>query len=148
MSTVKEIFEPMIESFNSKRGLINLPSANNGLSRKQKSFLDQAMRMAETSDVEQNRHGAVIVKGGRVLARGANSWRNKAMLNMSAEEVTPEAITVHAEIDALNRISDPSGVTVYVARMGKNGDSKFSRPCDRCTIALAKAGVKQVVYTV
>lgn len=57
-------------------------------------------------------------------------------------------LTVHAEIDALSRVTDPRGAVVYVARVGKNGDEKFSRPCKNCSKALAEAGVKAVIYTV
>lgn len=57
-------------------------------------------------------------------------------------------LTVHAEIDALSRVADARGAIVFVARVGKAGDQKFSRPCNNCAKALAEAGVKAVVYTV
>jgi deoxycytidylate deaminase len=144
--TSKEIFNStIVESFNSKRGIINVPTGSMSLSRKQKSFLNLAVRMAETSDVT-HKHGAVIVRGGRVLSLGMNRWRNRDLLDTGGD-YNPN-ITTHAEIDALSRISDPRGVTVYVARVGKNGDEKFSRPCDNCAKAMIAAGVKSVVYTV
>lgn len=68
------------------------------------------------------------------------------MLNQ--EDTYNPNLTVHAEIDALSRVADPRGATVYVARVGKHGDPRFSRPCANCAKALAEAGVKAIVYTV
>lgn len=100
--------------------------------------------MAETSDVTA-RHGAVCVRGGAVLSLGVNRWRNRDMIAHTGG-YNPN-ITVHAEMDALSRVADPRGTTIFVARVDKNGDEKFSRPCDNCAKALAAAGVKAVVYT-
>lgn len=145
--TSKEIFNQRVaeESFNGKRGVINLPTNGADPSRKQKSLLNLAVRMAETSDVT-HKHGAVVVRGGAVLSLGVNRWRNRDLLEQSGP-YNPH-ITTHAEMDALSRVSNPRGVTIYVARVGKNGDEKFSRPCDNCTKAMIAAGVKSVVYTV
>lgn len=115
------------------------------LSKKQRSYLNLAVRMAETSDVNAQ-HGAVCVRGGRVLSLGMNRWRNKDMIN-TLGGYNPN-ITTHAEIDALSRVADARGSTIYVARVGKHGDEKFSRPCDNCAKALIAAGVKAVVYTI
>jgi deoxycytidylate deaminase len=143
--SVKEIFSPTTEYFDSKRGVINLPNPGRSLSKSQRKYLNLAMRMAESSDVN-SQHGAVVVSGGRVLALGVNRWRNRDML-ATGGEYNPN-ITTHAEVDALSRVDDPRGATVYVARIGKHGEEKFSRPCDNCAKALIEAGVKAVVYTI
>jgi deoxycytidylate deaminase len=116
------------------------------LSKRQRSYLNLAMRMAETSEVS-HMHGAVCVRGGRVLSLGANRWRNRNKHMMVRNEDYNPHITTHAEIDALSRVDDARGSTIYVARVGKSGEEKFSRPCDNCAKALAAAGVKAVVYT-
>lgn len=115
------------------------------MSNKQRSFLDLALRVAEGSEVT-HRHGAVVVKSGKPVSLGWNKWRNREMI-LDTEGYNPN-LTVHAEIDALSRVADPRGAVVYVARVGKHGDERFSRPCHNCAKALAAAGVKAVVYTV
>lgn len=120
-----------------------------GLSKKQKSFLELARKMALSSDCTE-RHGAVIVKSGRVLSLGHNKWRNESLIDHGMIEVSSEErkpITVHAEIDALSRIQDPEGTTIYIARISKDGEDKLSQPCPSCSYALNKAGVKRVVFT-
>lgn len=101
--------------------------------------------MAEASDVK-HKHGAVVVKAGRPVSLGVNKWKNRDMLQ-SLEGYNPN-LTVHAEIDALSRVSDARGAVVYIARVSKTGDKQFSRPCNNCAKALAQAGVKKIVYTV
>ena len=102
--------------------------------------------MAESSDVI-SRHGAVCVRGGRVLSLGTNRWRNKYMPAGNNGDYNPN-ITTHAEIDALSRVPDARGATIYVARINKRGGERFSRPCNNCIKALTVAGVKAVVYTI
>lgn len=115
------------------------------LSRKQKSFLSLAVKQAAASELHQQ-HGAVIVKNRRVLSVGINKQKN-------ADIVTPHAInraeyfTVHAEIDAINRCANTEGATIYIARVNKNGEERFSRPCDNCAKAIREAGIRVVIYT-
>lgn len=130
------------KTFTSKKGTLLLPPSA-GLSKKEKAFLSLAMKVAETSDVE-NRHGAVVVKNGRVLSLGVNKWRNRGLYQPNLFE---NILTVHAEVDALSRVVDAEGVTVYVARMGDDGMPRFSRPCQHCMLVLKKLGIKKVVYT-
>lgn len=115
------------------------------LSRKQRSFLDIAVRMAESSEVSF-RHGAVIVRGGSVLSVGVNKWKNVFPLDIPCPEYNPN-ISIHAEVDALSRCADPRGATIYIARVNKSGKERMSRPCIDCEKALIKAGIKKVIYT-
>lgn len=115
------------------------------LSRKQKSMLSLATKMAGSSELAQ-KHGAVIVKNGRVLALGANKQKNADINTPDAVKI-PEYFTVHAEMDAINRCANPKGATIYIARINKNGEERFSRPCDNCAEAIRKAGIRTVIYT-
>jgi len=115
------------------------------LSKKQRSFLNIAAKTAHASELNQ-RHGAVIVKSGRVLAIGLNKKRNYDLVTTS--KVNNGDFTVHAEIDALSRVSNPEGATIFIARVNVNGVEMLSRPCDRCAQALADARVKNIIYTV
>jgi deoxycytidylate deaminase len=143
----KECFEHLgsLETF-ARFGIENIRSTNlQGLSRKQRSLLDLAVRTAEASDVTQ-KHGAVLVKGGRVLSVGMNKWRNRDMI-LTVNEYS-DALTTHAEQDALSRVKDARGAVIYIARVGKAGEERMSRPCEACAKALMDAGVKQIVYTI
>ena len=40
------------------------------------------------------------------------------------------------------------GATVYVVRIGKNGDLRMSKPCHMCESAMRHVGIKKVVYTI
>jgi deoxycytidylate deaminase len=127
----------------SRLGTFEVP--HTPLSRSQRSFLDLATKVAESSDVTRQ-HGAVVVRGGRVLAVGVNRYRSRHTIISDSPEYDPN-ITTHAEADALSRIADPSGVTIYVARVDSQGRPRFSRPCENCTKLLEEAGVKRVIYT-
>lgn len=115
------------------------------LSAKDRSRLDQAIRVSENSECRK-RHGAVLTSGGRVLGIGVNVNRNDpavigdAQLNYS----------VHAEIAALRAWggSNLKNATMYVARIGRYGEPMMSKPCAKCQEALKAAGVKKVVYTI
>lgn len=103
------------------------------------------MELASRSACNQ-KHGAVIVVGGRTIGLGANSSRN-------SPDCVPDPKTqaaVHAEIAALKACgrSRVAGGTIYVARVGKNRQPMMSRPCVNCQKALKKAGIKKIVYTI
>lgn len=117
------------------------------LSNSQRSFLNLAMRAAESSDCQQ-RHGAIVVRGGSVLAIGVNKWRNDiTMAGLLHDQGRSTDISIHAEIDALSRVSNPRGATIYVARVNRTGKARLSKPCINCAKALKKAGVSKIVYT-
>lgn len=115
------------------------------LSRKQRSFLDLAVRVAESSEVSF-KHGAVVVRGGSVLSVGVNKWKNPMKPDFPPSAYDP-TISVHAEVDALSRCADPRGATIYIARVNKRGEERISRPCIDCEKALIVAGVRKVIYT-
>jgi deoxycytidylate deaminase len=88
------------------------------------------------------KHGCVITKGGRVKALGINKFRNhpafvKDYLNCST----------HAEMDALSRAGDCRGAVIYIARVNNHGQTRLSRPCNKCYTSIMKAGFKEVIYT-
>ena len=116
------------------------------LSNSEKSFLSVARYMATKSESRQ-KHGAVIVKGGRVVGTGYNKDRN------SPYRVSPEHIkthcSVHAEIDAMRdaRWNNLKGAVIYVARVNRNGDDRNSKPCTRCQVVIEETQIKKVIYT-
>lgn len=144
MPPYKEICSDYRDIVHTKNGFHSIPEyVKFGVSKQQRNFLNIASKVAETSAMDQ-RHGAVVVKAGRVLSVGVNKWRNPSLVSINYYDPN---LTVHAEIDALNRIDDPRGTTIYVSRVDKFGQEQYSRPCARCEAALSKAGVKAVIYT-
>jgi len=144
MPPYKEICSDYKEIVHTKLGFHQIPDyVQFGVSNQQRNFLNIASKVAETSTMDQ-RHGAVVVKTGRVLSVGVNKWRNPSLISINHYDPN---LTVHAEIDALNRVSDARGATIYVSRVDKFGQEQYSRPCERCEKALAAAGVKAVIYT-
>lgn len=95
-------------------------------------FLAIALRMAGAS-TGNHRHGAVIVSGGRIIAKGCNNYTHER----------------HAEVCAIgkNWLSNLKGAIIYIARIRKNQPSGMSRPCPQCMQAIKLAGIKKICYT-
>ena len=103
-----------------------------------------ASNLALSSDCNF-KHGAVIVRGGSVISTGINRFKNHPKI------VSPEHIkkhcSIHAEVDAIRKVKDAKGATIYVARVGKKGNQTISRPCNYCYDAIKRAGITKIVYT-
>lgn len=132
----------------SKRGPVSLTHLENtGLSRTDLRYLTLAARAADTqsrnSPIEQRHQlGAVAVRGGSLLAVGANKIRN-----IPSARVPRAAWSTHAEASCLRQISDPRGVTLYIARVTKQGKTRLARPCPLCWNMIYNMGVTKIVYT-
>jgi deoxycytidylate deaminase len=114
-----------------------------GLSKRDRSFLSLAMELSLKSNMKQ-RHGAVIVRGGRVLSLGWNLLKNDP--NNISDEHLERFCSVHAERMAIAKCKKAAGATIYIAR-NKSGNARHSKPCDGCERAIIEAGISRVVYT-
>jgi deoxycytidylate deaminase len=92
----------------------------------------------------KQKHGAVIVKGGRVLSLGWNLLKNDP--NNVSDEHAKLFCSVHAERMAIAKCKKAAGATIYVAR-NKSGNARYSKPCDECQKAIRAAGIVRVVHT-
>lgn len=106
--------------------------------------MNLATNLAMSSDCNF-KHGAVVVKGGRIVSTGINRFKNHPM--MVSPEHIKEHCSVHAEVDAIRKLKNARGATIYIARIGKRGNQALSRPCDSCYTAIQKAGINKIVYT-
>ncbi|MEU6708114.1 hypothetical protein [Streptomyces wuyuanensis] len=104
-----------------------------------RAHIDLAIKQAGRS-LCRYRVGAVLAKGGRVLARSSNRYRNHPGIDF-------RHATFHAEEMLLRRTRIPHGATVYVARVNNAGGPMLARPCSRCQRALADGGASRVLYT-
>jgi deoxycytidylate deaminase len=93
---------------------------------------------------ERQKHGAVLVKGGRLLATGINS----EILDPYIYAPTAEKFSVHAEEAALARVKDAAGAVLYVARVNNQGEERLSKPCPGCQTLISDSRCKRVVWTV
>lgn len=126
------------------------------LTRRQQAYLNRAIKLAEASTVRQ-KHGAVVVKGGSVMAVGVNSYTNDPQMfptNYFSQNKIPHLqrsnkISIHAEVAAIRRLpaEQLKGATIYIARITQGGQIGFSAPCENCARELLKAGVKKIIYT-
>lgn len=129
-----------------------------------RTFIDQAILIAEKSNLKVANHGAVVIYRGKVVGRGYNKYcvENKNKVNRWS---------IHAEVDAINnalrKISpdDLRKSTLIVVRKLKDGtqinntqtlskaenimceDIGFSAPCKHCANFIIKNGLKACYYS-
>lgn len=93
------------------------------------------------------KHGAIIVKGGRVVGTGFNKNRNSPLV--VSENHIKTHCSEHAEISAIKDASfNVKNAVIYIARVNKNGMDRNSKPCNQCFDVISKLGIKKVIYTV
>ena len=116
--------------------------------KKTSRFFNLARNIASNSEYGKIRHGAVLVKGGSVL----NACHNKDSYSSFGGRFRAAHKghdTVHAELGCI--LGMPRNVTtgadIYVCRINKEGDFRYSKPCPMCHAALKHVGVKRVYYT-
>lgn len=104
--------------------------------------LNAAIKLAENSKL-QHRHGAVIVKHGKIIGRGYNKIRHHRF-----SRYYPYKEACHAESAAImDSDTDSTGSVMYIARINRQGIMRNSMPCGCCRNLLSDMGIKRVVYT-
>jgi len=102
----------------------------NTISGKHGQYILEALSLAQKSTL-QSRHGAVIVKNGKIISRGFNNWGS-----FTGEKKIKNYWAVHAEIDVLRRCDprDLNGAILYVARLGSRcNDPNCNHSCHNST---------------
>ena len=92
------------------------------------------------------KHGAVIVKNGKVI----NSARNQYCTIDRINSFKARIWSIHAEMNALQGLprSLTRGADIYVVRVSKkNQQFMNSKPCKICSSLIKKAGIKNVYYS-
>jgi deoxycytidylate deaminase len=107
------------------------------------SRIKQAVKVASSSKYRW-KHGAVVVRGGRVVGFAPNKFRN-------TPEVDADNVTDHAEAavirELLKNYSDLRNGVIYIARISNAGETRMSRPCPNCMKLIVDAGIKEICYT-
>ena len=117
-------------------------------SKKVKRYFELARNMAHNSPYGKLRHGALLVRGGSVMNTSFNKDKFNSFGSRFREQDRGPA-TLHAEIGCVlgQSRSTTSGADVYVCRINKKGEFRYSKPCAMCHQALRHVGVKRVYYT-
>ena len=132
-----------------RRCLKELHLGTDKLSNKQSFLIGRAVEYAAKSQCHQ-KHGAIVVKSGRIIATSCNKANNNPA--HFCEDLFNEYrgyISTHAEVAALKMVSPQQarGATVYVARIMSDGSPGYSKPCPNCARLLDELGIKKVIYT-
>jgi len=116
------------------------------LSRKDLNFLNTARLIADNSE-EKKKHGAVVVKSGRVVGTGFNKYKNHP--NSIESHRIKMHCSRHAEQIAIKQAGvNARGAILYVARINRQGLDRNSKPCHVCADLIELSGIKRVIYTV
>ena len=102
------------------------------------------IRTAKKSKFEIFRHGAVIAQGGRIIAKGVNTYKPR----------TPNSsFSTHAEIVPLKRVitslvrqGRKNSFEIYVARVTPGNVAALSKPCKKCLAAIKESGIISIVH--
>lgn len=89
----------------------------------------------------------VYDKRGRILSIGRNSWTktHPAQARAAAKVGEPYKVYLHAEVDAIVRLSDIEKEKAYkmvVMRYNANGKPMNAKPCKVCQLVLSKFNLK------
>ena len=112
-------------------------------------YMDLAKRVASQSAYPEYKHGAVLIKGSSIRNTAYNKNNSSSFGRRFQKEHAGRA-TVHAELGVILGLDRTitTGATVYVARVGKCGEYRLSKPCSMCHAAMKHVGIKKVVYTI
>lgn len=119
------------------------------LSGRHKRYMELAARMAHSSNSDDYRHGALLVRGSNIIGLSANKNRHASFGNRFRARDCGHA-THHAELGCILGIDRKKtmGTTMYVCRIGRGGEFRLSKPCSMCAAALRHVGVKRVFYSI
>jgi deoxycytidylate deaminase len=112
-------------------------------------FLSRALGIALTSQCRW-KHGCIITRGSKILTWSTNIYRNPS-------DVDYKGATWHAEVAALRELDRLTGatygegmykgLTIYIARVNRQGTARISRPCANCSTQLTDRGIYDRVFT-
>ena len=118
------------------------------ITKKTRSYLSLAKRMALQSDSGRACHGAVLVRGGKIINAGHNKWAYSSF-GKRFRHRDKGISTLHAELATVLNLdrSITQGADIYVVRVNSKCKFKMSKPCPMCETALKHVGIKRVYYT-
>jgi cytidine deaminase len=109
---------------------------------KHEKILAKAVEQAKKS-THRWKMAAVLTKSGRTLNTANNQPKNSPKIS----GIPLNRCSTHAEV-AVTRTMDARGSTVYIARIGRNGEPALAKPCKACQQHMHDIGVKRAVWTI
>ena len=112
-------------------------------------YFNTARKTALCSEQSDYKHGAVLVKGGSIINTSCNKNRLVSFGSRFCKDHDGIA-PLHAELGAILGLDRTvtEGATLYVARVGKDGGFRLSKPCSMCHAAMTYVGIKRVYWTI
>lgn len=85
------------------------------------------------------RIGAVLSRKGIPFSIGFNKFKTHAKY--------PKAYSLHAEMDALNRVRYPENMFLWVYRETADGWPALAKPCHLCMPHIIENGIRRIYYS-
>lgn len=105
--------------------------------RQKIAYMKTAKVFAELSYCKRRQVGCVIVKGNNIVSIGYNGTPSGHDNCCEDEDFNTKSNVIHAEANALRKIRDAYGCTVFVT----------TAPCLSCAKLLVEAGIDRVYYS-
>jgi tRNA(Arg) A34 adenosine deaminase TadA len=89
-------------------------------------------------------------KKGKKLSRGENSYvkTHPYQIKLAKKVGRPDAVFLHAEIQALVRLKDKSKAhRIVIERFDVNGNPRPASPCAICSLAIEESGIQIIEHT-
>lgn len=88
-------------------------------------------------------------KSGRIISIGHNSYINTHPLQAkyARKSGNPDAIYIHAELDAIIRARGRPIHRLFVSRHNNDGHHAMAKPCKACQLAIRDFSIKHVEWT-
>tara|TARA_R100000008_G_C3587523_1_gene173703 strand:+ start:8784 stop:9242 length:459 start_codon:yes stop_codon:yes gene_type:complete len=118
------------------------------MTKKIQRYFELSRNIAYNSPYGKIRHGAILVKGGSILNASFNK-DNFTSFGARFRHVNRGHATVHAELGCILGMprSSTTGADIYVCRINRDGEFRYSKPCAMCHEAMKHVGIKRVYYT-
>jgi len=104
--------------------------------------IDEAHRSEHST-----RHGAVVVKKGKVIQSGRNQYCSlERVRHFQGKKIW----SIHAEMNVLAGLPKKltKGADIYIVRILRDGTLSNSKPCSICMSMIQTAGIKRIIYSV
>ena len=118
------------------------------VSKRTQNRMDLAKKVALQGTYGGFKHGAVLLRGGKVINTSCNK-SNHCSFGTRFRRRDEGLPTLHAELGCILNLDRAAteGTTMLVVRVGKSGEYRMSKPCTMCRAVLSHVGVKKVYYT-
>ena len=114
---------------------------------KREKYKEICKTLAKKSTFYPYRHGAILVRGPKILSTGINQGSFNSLA--ARFHLVPQHASLHAEIACILGIdrSILEKADLYVLRLNRSNQIGLSKPCDVCQKALRHVGIRRIFYT-